>query len=772
MINNKIQNNQKIILSKRFSKYRIFLSRIENKEFNVHDWLEVIYIVNGFIDLKDEGRMVSLNKGDLYIINRNHAHMVYEKGDSENTVLILQIRCEYIEQVLGLGGATKFSNSMCGHIENMLIGLMGDLFVMNFSVGLNNPNADSKIRQVLDLLVVDESKDMGPSVIGIDKIVLDIAKQVSRDYVEITQNNITLEDMADRNNISYYYLSRSFKENIGENYTDFLLKIRLNKAVDLLVNTNKKITEISHESGFTNIKSFNNSFKKAFDKSPSAFRKQFRDINKTIMESELFLDDQTQEFIDSVCLREKSTDIISKNMSYNLDFDGKPLYKRPNWRMATDINSITDIMKGIDNFEEIVKELDLSYIIINVKTINRKTYFLYNDKELVFFSEAEVNEIINVLNRNKIKPIIFINSDEDTPVEEFSKLMLEKIDFISSIIGLHGLRDYVFGIRIDDFLQKIKQGEEDKLRDYIQMFTTALNKKYESDVCSWGLYCDNIVNNRDVMEINRFLDTIDCPDIILADCVYHHDKSSYKYAINNQLELIGNLSKGIKKHKEDGKLLVKYTYHGEELELKGNIALYYVNLFLIPLSLKLKEHNHIIVSTNIHIDDNHVGIDKNLYNRYLYNDLGIKLPMYYLSGFIKSLNEQVVYEEDGIIVTKGYGTMTILIYDNYKEYYDYYSNMLTNKEKINHIGYDFNIDCTDGTYKLIEYRISLQDKLFSGSKIDSRLKNSITTEEKYFLEKKSVPDIKIDFVEVEDKKMKYKIERDILDICMIKINKI
>ena len=100
----------------------------------------------------------------------------------------------------------------------------------------------------------------------------DISKKAVSYIAENFYNPITLKDVAEYCNVNYSYLSRTFFKKEGIPFTAFLNAIRIDHALMLLSDTNKPITEIAFESGFSSIRNFNRVFEHMMGTSPSAFR--------------------------------------------------------------------------------------------------------------------------------------------------------------------------------------------------------------------------------------------------------------------------------------------------------------------------------------------------------------------------------------------------------------------------------------------------------------------------------------------------------------------
>ena len=74
--------------------------------------------------------------------------------------------------------------------------------------------------------------------------------------------DISLTSLAEQYNLSETYLSVQFKEQIGENFYNYLQTMRINKAIELLANTKLTIHEISERVGYYSYNTFSKAFKR------------------------------------------------------------------------------------------------------------------------------------------------------------------------------------------------------------------------------------------------------------------------------------------------------------------------------------------------------------------------------------------------------------------------------------------------------------------------------------------------------------------------------
>ena len=90
------------------------------------------------------------------------------------------------------------------------------------------------------------------------------------------QEKITLKSLSDgQMHFNSSYFSVWFKQKVGMNFSEYLVRKRLEAAKSMLQYTNKSIQQISIEVGYDAAVSFNRAFKKYYGTTPSNFRKQY-----------------------------------------------------------------------------------------------------------------------------------------------------------------------------------------------------------------------------------------------------------------------------------------------------------------------------------------------------------------------------------------------------------------------------------------------------------------------------------------------------------------
>lgn len=86
--------------------------------------------------------------------------------------------------------------------------------------------------------------------------------------------DLSLGQVAKAVNTSTFYFCKMFKKYTGINFTDYLSRLRIEKAKNLLLNPNLRISEIAYAVGFQSLTHFNRVFKKVLGLSPTDYRSQ------------------------------------------------------------------------------------------------------------------------------------------------------------------------------------------------------------------------------------------------------------------------------------------------------------------------------------------------------------------------------------------------------------------------------------------------------------------------------------------------------------------
>ena len=85
---------------------------------------------------------------------------------------------------------------------------------------------------------------------------------------------LSLEDIAQYTHYNRTYVSTLFKNAVGINFHDYLTKVRLSNAIFQLAVTDKNMTQIALDCGFSDLKTFNHRFRDIFGYLPAEYKQR------------------------------------------------------------------------------------------------------------------------------------------------------------------------------------------------------------------------------------------------------------------------------------------------------------------------------------------------------------------------------------------------------------------------------------------------------------------------------------------------------------------
>jgi len=119
------------------------------------------------------------------------------------------------------------------------------------------------LSMVSNQIVVQEANAEPPVIIR--------AKQYINEH---QTEELSLEQVAAAVHTSKFYFCKIFKKSTGINFTDYLSRVRTERAKNLLLNPNLRVSEIAYEVGFQSLTHFNRVFKRVLGRSPTDYREQ------------------------------------------------------------------------------------------------------------------------------------------------------------------------------------------------------------------------------------------------------------------------------------------------------------------------------------------------------------------------------------------------------------------------------------------------------------------------------------------------------------------
>lgn len=195
--------------------------------------------------------------------------------DYENTQRFLEIALDQLE---------KTCNCSITYVQAFSIGIIGALIknaeLMNIELGKDYINVYDTLLKCSG--VTGLRKTLAGMVAAFIKLEQEHqSKQKNQSIIRLLEyidshlkDDITVNRLADHVHMNASYLSVLFKKEMGETISDYITRIRIEKAKELLRNNEIKIYEISLLVGYQTASYFTHQFKRAVGCTPAEFRER------------------------------------------------------------------------------------------------------------------------------------------------------------------------------------------------------------------------------------------------------------------------------------------------------------------------------------------------------------------------------------------------------------------------------------------------------------------------------------------------------------------
>lgn len=206
---------------------------------------------------------------------------VLKTGDAEQIEQLLE--AIFRELILSRGIGYKDCQRIC-----LQVLLVASQFLSEFGLrtGLQNGEESEVWEQLLKLETLEEmSRHIKHYLFSIcrqvetksfkkanDDVIGKIIRIIGERYAE----NLTISDIAQRVYLAKTYICLLFKQETGETINEYITRVRMEKAKELLKETDKKLADISQAIGYVEPSYFTKQFRKYTGMTPS----EYRDIHR------------------------------------------------------------------------------------------------------------------------------------------------------------------------------------------------------------------------------------------------------------------------------------------------------------------------------------------------------------------------------------------------------------------------------------------------------------------------------------------------------------
>lgn len=416
-----------------------------SEETHFHPELEVIYVVTGEADVTIEDMKYQMEKHDVLAVNPGLPHDV---KSSEGSILCT---ATYSSQLLAevLEGKYGFfeCNSVCGDSPyyGKILTIEEELIYEFLRHSQKTQcRKTSLLYQLLDCLIEHFMENQMEALGEADEDVRyrSVLSYVNRHF----QGNISLSELAGEMYISTSSLSRFFKKKAGMYFVDYVNNVRVRFACQELIYSEKNITKIAVDSGFSNLSVFNRVFRETTGLTPTDYRKQkqarYRMIGaekeRLAEQSLLELREQEKETEDE---SRKSAGIIEAVV----DADGGVQYEK-NWKKAINVGALSALLIANIQYHVTYLQENLKFRYIRIWNIFSKKLMITDGEHIGSYNYDQVDTALDFLVSRHLIPYFDMGVRPDTAVKtegEHIYFDAECIDFRSREAWEAMCRDFV-----------------------------------------------------------------------------------------------------------------------------------------------------------------------------------------------------------------------------------------------------------------------------------------------------------------------------------------
>ena len=275
----KVQNEYEVIQYAKLRHVPVGFEEIVHRNFHVHREFEFGLVLDGEARLSLRSAMSPLRRGSLFAINPNEPHEIIAEPQSKVRIAYVQIANSFCRDYLEFLHNLMFLEHDLGaclaadkraRVTRLLLNAIRD-FADDGQV--NTLHCMGNVIALLSALMDDV-----PYQLYTDTAYYANKKRAARiervmEYVDSHfYEKVSLAELAQQEKMNVSYLSSFIHQQLGMTFQDYVNNVRLEKAIPLLLNTDKSPTDVSIESGFSDVRYMTRAFESRFGISPKAFR--------------------------------------------------------------------------------------------------------------------------------------------------------------------------------------------------------------------------------------------------------------------------------------------------------------------------------------------------------------------------------------------------------------------------------------------------------------------------------------------------------------------
>lgn len=241
-----------------------------------------LYMLEGQIDYKIEQQSISVpvNEAVLLKCGNYFSQMKGSMLSKNNQIVFVHFHPEILKKIYDTDLPKIFRQPKIVDQNIDLSKINNDFLIQKYIESLlfyfDNPtliNEDLlviKLKEIILLLCQTKNAPV------IQQILSQLFSPTSFTFKQIIESNfyqhVTIEELSQMTNLSLSSFKREFKKNYNDSPAKYIRNKKLEKASELLLISDERITDIAYDCGFNDLANFSKIFHDKYNQTPSNFR--------------------------------------------------------------------------------------------------------------------------------------------------------------------------------------------------------------------------------------------------------------------------------------------------------------------------------------------------------------------------------------------------------------------------------------------------------------------------------------------------------------------
>lgn len=250
-----------------------------------HNFIEVLYVCEGSVTNIIDGKKVVVGKGELLFLNQYTRHELLPAGENDIAINFM-ILPEFFDVAYTMAGSNNILADFLVHVlrqneekgeylhfrvaEVLQIQNLLENMIYSLVTGKGDQNRINQTTMGLIFLYLLDSVQYAE--MRVPNQYENMIAMTTLDYIEQNYKTATLTELCVKLHLPMHVLSKMIKKNTGFNFKELLQRKRMNKAIELMCETELPISDIIAAVGYENGSYFHRVFRKKYHVTPRAFR--------------------------------------------------------------------------------------------------------------------------------------------------------------------------------------------------------------------------------------------------------------------------------------------------------------------------------------------------------------------------------------------------------------------------------------------------------------------------------------------------------------------